>query len=402
MTTANTNFSGGLNRGRRICVVGGGIGGLTAALAFAASGAEVQVLERAEAFSDVGAGIQITPNGMRVLDALGIGRFVPQIGVVSDAVVPVDGLTGRVIARFDLTGQRPRYHFVHRARLVDLLAGACREHGIPLRTGCRVVSATPEGRVTFVEAREGRPDLQWLEADLVVFADGIKSVGRGLVGTPSDATFTGQVAWRAMVDGTAPPQARIVMGPGRHLVTYPLAENRLNIVAVQERADWAEEGWSQPDDPENLRAAFADFAPEVTALLQRVENVNLWGLFRHPVAEHWQSGRLALLGDAAHPSLPFLAQGANLAIEDAMVLARCCDRAMQVPVALKSYQATRRPRVVRAIAAANANARNYHLSGIRRRVAHAGLTMLGRVAPDAFIDRLGWIYGYDATAAPLG
>jgi len=176
----NQNLRGGSNRGRRVCIVGGGIGGLTAALAFQARGAEVQVFEQAEDFTEVGAGIQITPNGMRVLDALGLGPFMSRIGVVSRAVVPADGLTGRPIARFDLTSQSPSYTFVHRAKLIDLLAGACMERGIGLNTGCRVVSAAPDGTVTFSDLLGDANIPQTATSDLVVFADGIKSIGRAL------------------------------------------------------------------------------------------------------------------------------------------------------------------------------------------------------------------------------
>jgi salicylate hydroxylase len=146
-----------------------------------------------------------------------------------------------------------------------------------------------------------------------------------------------------------------------------------------------------------LQQAFADCSPQVDAILEQVQKVNLWGLFRHPVAARWSRGSLAILGDAAHPTLPFLAQGANLAIEDAYLMARQCDEHADLGQALSAYQTMRRPRVVRAIAAANANARNYHLGGVKRRVAHFGLKTMGQVAPAAFLKRLGWLYDYDVT-----
>jgi len=181
------------------------------------------------------------------------------------------------------------------------------------------------------------------------------------------------------------------------MVTYPLPGDRLNIVAVQERRDWAAEGWNHDDDPGNLRAAFADCGWDVKSILGDVEQVKLWGLFRHPVAESWQAGSVAILGDAAHPTLPFLAQGANLAIEDAFVLARSCDAATSLETGLQDYQTKRRARVVKAIEAANSNARNYHLAGVRRHVAHTGLKVMGKLAPSAFLKRLEWLYGFDVT-----
>jgi salicylate hydroxylase len=381
-----------------VLIVGGGIGGLTCALAFAQKGARVCVFEQALEFTEVGAGIQITPNAVRVLDTLGVGKFLPRIGVVSKSVAAVDGLTGKLVSRFDLTKQTPRYHFVHRAKLIDLLAGACMEQGVTLETGRRVVSATKDGRVTFSDIRVGSTPLTE-QADLVVFADGINSVGRVFVDGGSEPFFTGQVAWRTIVEGHMPDEAQIAMGPGKHLVIYPLSEDRLNIVAVQERGAWAAEGWSHADDPANLQAAFSDFSPMLRALLAKAEAPNLWGLFRHEVAKRWSNGALVLLGDAAHPTLPFLAQGANLAIEDAFVLARCWgEQRDDFPAAFGRYQALRRDRVIRAIAAANANAKNYHFSGIKRKIALTGLKTLGRVAPNAFLKRLSWLYDHDVTS----
>ena len=214
------------------------------------------------------------------------------------------------------------------------------------------------------------------------------------------ALFTGQVAWRATLPetGDLPPVARVYMGAGRHLVTYPLRGGRLrNIVAVEERSRWAEESWSLTDDPLTLRVAFERFVPEVRGWLDRIERPNLWGLFRHPVAARWQGQGAAILGDAAHPTLPFLAQGANMALEDGWVLADCLSRAGP-DVALAAYQARREARVRRIVEAANANARNYHLSGLRRDIAHAGLRLAARFVPDAMLGRFDWVYGHDVTA----
>jgi salicylate hydroxylase len=382
----------GLN-GCHADVVGGGIGGLTTALALARQGASVRVFEQAREFAEVGAGIQITPNAMRALEALGLRDALDERAVLSDAVVPKDGMTGRSLARLDLRAYNPRYCFIHRAHLIDLLAEACRKDGVALTLNSAVT-------VT-VTTSNGQPVPDLLQdgpaADLVVFADGLRSQGRAVLNGAGDPPFTGQVAWRALVQGDHPPEAHIHMLPGRHLVTYPVADGVTNLVAVQERSGWAAEGWSHADDPDNLRAAFRDAGRDVRALLDRVEDVNLWGLFRHPVAAYWFKGGTALVGDAAHPTLPFLAQGANLAIEDAYVLARCCAED-GVKRGLARYQDMRRPRVNRAIEAANANARNYHLGGPRRWIAHRGLNALGLIAPGAFLNRLGWLYDHDVTA----
>lgn len=186
------------------------------------------------------------------------------------------------------------------------------------------------------------------------------------------------------------------------MVSYPLRDGaQVNIVAVEERRAWTAESWTQTDDAANLRAAFAGFAPEVRALLDRVETVHLWGLFRHPVAAHWhRAGVAALIGDAAHPTLPFMAQGANMALEDAWVLAAMLAADDDTARALAAFQAARRDRCMRIVAAASRNARNYHLRfPPLRMAAHSALRLGGWLAPQRILSRFDWIYGYDAPRA---
>ncbi len=379
------------NTGRDVAIIGGGIGGLTAALAFARTGARVAVYEQAPALTEVGAGLQISPNGARVLAKLGLSSAIAATGLRAQAVSPMDGLSGEQIARFDVSAQTPPYVFFHRAALIDLLGRACTAQGVDIRLDARITDFRPDGSFQTASGI--------MHPDLTIGADGINSVLRSQINESQKPFFTGQVAWRAMIkQPDQDPVARVWMLPGRHVVTYPLPGDRLNIVAVQQRAQWADEGWHHPDDPGNLRAAFADASWQIKSFFGEVEQVNLWGLYRHPVAENWFEGRFALLGDAAHPTLPFLAQGANLAIEDAYALAQSCDENPGLDFGLQAYQSARKPRVTRAIKAANANATNYHLSGTRRRVAHAGLRIMGRYAPNAFLRRLSWLYDHDVTA----
>jgi salicylate hydroxylase len=381
----------GNNASRDIAIIGGGIGGLTAALAFARQDAVVTVYEQAPALTEVGAGLQITPNGARALNALGLEKALGVSGVTAQAVAPMDALTGKQITRFDLSTQTPPYRFYHRAALIDVLARACSAAGVRVKLGARIENLQSDGSFE-VGGDQNR-------SDLTIGADGLHSVVRGVINTAAKPFFTGQVAWRALVKtDKADPIARIWMAPGRHMVTYPLSGGRLNIVAVQQRSQWAAEGWHHDDDAGNLRQAFADCSWDVKSILGDVEKANLWGLFRHPVAAKWHAGSVAILGDAAHPTLPFLAQGANLAIEDAYVLARACDENNTLYQGLAAYQSLRRARVVKAIAAANSNARNYHLSGAKKIVAHTGLRVLGKVAPNAFLSRLSWLYDHDVTA----
>ncbi len=386
--------------GRKITVLGGGIAGLAAATALARRGADVCVLEQANAIREVGAGLQISPNGAAVLAALGLGERLAGIGMRGRAVTLREGRTGRKVLSLNLSRGAGPYHFVHRADLIGLLADAARAAGVRIRLLQKVASVRPDDDRACLVTAQGAT----IPADLVIGADGLHSVLRGAVDGPARPRFTGQVAWRAVVpaDGPVPPVATVHMGPRRHMVSYPLRDGaQVNIVAVEERRAWTAESWTQTDDAANLRAAFAGFAPEVRALLDRVETVHLWGLFRHPVAAHWhRAGVAALIGDAAHPTLPFMAQGANMALEDAWVLAAMLAADDDTARALAAFQAARRDRCMRIVAAASRNARNYHLRfPPLRMAAHSALRLGGWLAPQRILSRFDWIYGYDAPRA---
>lgn len=377
--------------GRDVAIIGAGIGGLTAAICFARAGAVVTVHEQAAHLTEVGAGLQISPNGARVLHALGLGDGLAAIGVAAQAIQPMNAQTGRPVARLDLGTRSPPYRFLYRYDLVRLLFDAATAAGVTFAFGHRVDTVTVDGCLR-IDGADHTPDL-------LIGADGLHSVVRPLLIPDATPFFTGQVAWRAVVrDVAAEPVARVWMAPGKHVVTYPLRRGALNIVAVQERRTWAAEGWAHTDDPANLQAAFADCGPDLRAILSRIDTCNLWGLFRHPVASTWGRGRIAILGDAAHPTLPFLAQGANLAIEDAHVLVAALSANDSDASGIAAYQHHRKARVTRAIDAANANARNYHLSGLTARAAHLGLGAIARFAPAAFLSRLAWLYDHDVTA----
>lgn len=384
--------------GQEITVIGGGIGGLAAANALAGHGAKVTVLEQALAITEVGAGLQISPNGVAVLDALGLGATARARSVASRAVVLGDGLSGREVLRMDLAGLRPGKTFLlfHRADLIDILALGARAAGVTIETGANVTRVDVGQHSTLIEL-EGQGTR---EVPFAVGADGVHSLLRPALNGPRQAFFTGQVAWRALVPAEMPPapEARVWMGPGRHLVHYPLRGGSLiNIVAVEERGSWAEEGWNHRDDPDNLRRAFARFAAPVTTLLERVEEVHLWGLHRHPVADQWHKGRAVILGDAAHPTLPFMAQGAVMALEDAWVLARSLAvSGLDEGPAL--YQARRRSRAEAVIEAANRNARNYHHANpLARALGFSALRLASKLAPERVLARYDWIYDHDVT-----
>ncbi|MDN5569023.1 MAG: FAD-dependent monooxygenase, partial [Paracoccus sp. (in: a-proteobacteria)] len=338
---------------RAVTIIGAGIGGLTAAIALAQRGAQLSVHEQAPELAEVGAGIQLSANVVRVLDALGLGRALGPHALRNTGVHLHDH-AGRAVLRMDLAKHRPdaRFLVIHRARLIQVLVAAARTANVRIHLGSRI---------------SGLPD-----TGLIIGADGLKSQMRQVLNGPQVPFFTGQTAWRAIIpDAQAETAtAQVFMGAGQHLVSYPLAHGLRNIVAVVERRDWQEEGWSRADNPENLRNAFASFGGPVQDWLGAVVQTNIWGLFRHPVAAHWHDDHRVILGDAAHPTLPFLAQGAGMAIEDAWTLAACLDAESDQTKALARYQAIRQPRVTRIVDAANANARNYHLGGVKRHAAH--------------------------------
>ncbi len=370
----------GVLRSRPVTIVGGGVAGLTAALALRQRGADVTVLERAFAIAEVGAGLQLSPNAMRVLEALGLVPALDAVSLPSQAVRLRDA-SGADVVRLDLVRHRPqaRFRLIHRARLIEVLEQAAVQAG---------------ARIELDRTVETPPDVP-----LMIGADGLHSRVRTALNGREVPFFTGQTAWRAVIaDDDAAPEAQVFMGPGRHLVGYPLAGGLRNIVAVLETRDWQDEGWSHPDDPANLRAAFAGFGGPVPGWLARVDQVHVWGLFRHQVAPRWQDGRMAILGDAAHPTLPFMAQGACMAIEDAWILAACLDATPDQAAALARYEALRKPRTARIVAAANDNARNYHLTGPKRLAAHAALRLGGKIAPGQILSRFDWIYDFDPVA----
>ena len=384
--------------GQKITVLGAGVAGLAVATALARRGAQVTVLEQADAIREVGAGLQISPNGVAVLKALGLGEALERIGTRAAAVELRDGPSGASVLRLDLGRLKPgaEYVFLHRADLIAMLAEAARASGVKIRLLQQVEAVTlgdHPPRLSTVQGAE-------VEAPVLIGADGLHSRVRAALNGQVAPFFTHQVAWRALIpcEPGAAPVAKVFMGPGRHLVSYPLRGGLLrNIVAVEERHRWAEESWSATDDPLAVRLAFQGFGQPVRHWLEQIAEVNLWGLFRHPVAARWWGHGAAILGDAVHPTLPFLAQGACMALEDAWVLAASLAAHDSTEAAFAAYQQARQDRVARIVAAANANARNYHLKGAVRQFGHLGLKLGGLLAPGVVLSRFDWLYDFDVT-----
>ena len=389
--------------GREVAVIGAGIGGLALALALGQRRARVTVFERAPALAEVGAGIQVAPNGVAVLEALGLRDAAEAVAATPSAVHLRCGLSGRSVAQVAL-GQAavaryglPYWQF-HRADLLGVLKGHLAEAGVGLRLGAKVMQLAPEDGGVALH-REGHEPAHF---DVVIAADGVRSPVRAAHFGGEPARFTRHVAWRGLVPGGpgVPEETTVYMGPGRHLVAYPLRGGRqVNLVAVEERSHWAEEGWTHPDLPGAVRAAFAGWAPEVERLLAGLTDTFLWGLFDHPPLPAWTRGRIALLGDACHPVVPFLAQGATMALEDAWVLAAELDLWPDPAAGLAAYEDRRKPRATRVQRAAAQNGRLYHLRNPARRIAHLGLAAASRAAPGALLGRFDWIYGADVVSA---
>ncbi len=387
--------------GQPVTILGAGVAGLALARALALRGASVTLLEQADAIREVGAGLQISPNGASVLRALGLD--LDPISTRAEAVELRDGFDNSRVLRLDLSRLRPDmgWHFVHRADLIDLLAAGARAAGVDIRLLTKIARVDVSGDRPRAITTAGDS----IDTPLLIGADGLHSPARTALTGIVAPFFTHQVAWRALLPATPgmPNLAEVHMGPGRHLVSYPMRGGTLrNIVAVEERRTWVEEGWTLRDDPMDLRLAFESFSPRVRGWLDQVQDVWLWGLFRHPVAKRWHAilpkGAMAILGDAAHPTLPFLAQGANMALEDAWTLSEALGTCDTHAAALVAYQTLRAPRTARIVEAANASARAYHLSGPTRSLAHAALKIGGKLAPGLALKRYDWIYRHDVTA----
>lgn len=357
----------------------------------------MRVFERASAIGEIGAGLQLGPNGWRALDALGVAERVEVEAFEPEAIEMRRGASGRVMARVPLGAAARRrwggpYLQVHRADLIaalhDALEAAAPGAVIP---GAAAVGYENAGAGAALHLVDGREE----EADLVVGADGLRSALRSAMLGPEAPRFTGHVAWRATVPAarleTVPAAAATVWaGRGRHAVTYPLRGGALvNFVGLVQE-DWRRESWTEPGDPAALRAAYAGWAPELAAIIDAIDAPWRWALFDRAPLPRWSDGRVVLLGDACHPMLPSLAQGAAQALEDAAALAgRLGARPDDIPAALRAHFKERIARVSRVQREARANLVRFHRDDP---VTRFGARLVHRLAPSWFQSRLDWLY----------
>jgi salicylate hydroxylase len=385
----------------RVAVAGAGIAGLAFAAALHRAGIDCHVYEQAEELAEVGAGVQVAPNATRLLHRLGLPDLLRSVAVAPEAIEMRRWDDGRLLQRTELGSLCHNrfgapYYTVHRADLHSCLLSLVPADRIHL--GARLAAVTQSAD----EARLHLSDGTAVAADLVVGADGIRSIAREQI-VVDQPRYSGQTIYRGLVPAErvpfllTSPRVQLFFGPDQHCVCYPVSSGRLvSFAATVSASDWQEESWTARGDIGLLAAAYAGWHPDVTGLIEAAETVSRWALHDRESIDRLSSGRVAVIGDAAHPMLPFQAQGANQAIEDAIVLAICLAEAEpgDLSAALRRYEEIRLPRTTAIQHRSRSNAQTFHLDDgdeQRRRDTSAH--------GSSGLDQHEWLFAYDAEQA---
>ena len=390
----------------RVAIIGGGIGGLTAANALSQAGIEVAVYEAAAELREIGAGVALHANAMRVLRAIGVEDGVRKVAGRSEWAVTRNGKTGRVISRTSRKQQAAAFGLqsatVHRADLLDVLADALPPGLVTL--GKRCTRVEPDGATAVARFADGSE----IEADVIIGADGIHSAVRTSLFGPDDPRFTGKICYRsviptAAVSGSSPsPDNGQWLGPHGTIVLYPLrGEELINVVCHYDDDGYRHESWITECSREEVLERYAGWHESLLRLFAAGNTWYKWALYDRDPIPRWTRGRVTLLGDAAHPMLPYLGQGACQALEDGAVLATALTAEAADPLTgLARYERTRRPRASRVVLTARERGLSNHLASpwatMRRDLLIAVRRRLNRRDPEG--RGAGWLAEYDATS----
>ena len=385
----------------KILIVGAGIGGLVSALCLNKKGYEVEIYEQSEVLSELGAGVQLSPNATRVLDYLELTDDLKPHVFEPRSFQFLNYKTEKIISKREL-GLKIQDDFgfpnfdVHRADLQKVLLNKVEEKGIKIYSNMKVIDVGNEENKAYIKINEEK-----IKADIVIGADGIHSVVREKLFEKKESSFTGNVAWRMLIPVHSLPRDLILpdttvwLGPKKHFVSYHVSGGKnLNCVCLVEQDGWTNESWSERGNIEDLREVYNGWNQTIETLL-KIANPNTlyrWALHDRPPMKQWSKGRIILLGDAAHPMLPFLAQGAAMAIEDGAVLADCISSYKDNEKSLKNFEQIRKPRTSFVQLAARRNAKILHLSGL----AAFFRNILMGYAGNKIFNKL---YSYDALSA---
>ncbi|MCM3759874.1 FAD-dependent monooxygenase [Alkalihalobacillus oceani] len=388
-------------------IIGGGIGGVALAESLRQRGISFHLFEQAPMFGEVGAGIQMTPNAVKILNALGLEDEIQKVGFLPEAMVGRSWDSGDELFRTPIKDTFNKifgaeYYHLHRADLHAILTKRLPESNITFNVKCVDVKLKEDKAVAIFDNGDE------FEADLIIGADGIRSVVREALWGKDDPKFTGDMCWRALVPVDqhplpfVEPAASFWFGPKAHVVTYYVkGGNAVNIVACKETDEWVKESWTEPSSTSELLKAYEGWHSDLIRLFERTDNLQVfkWGLYDRDPMERWSKGHATLLGDAAHPMLPYLSQGAAMAIEDAYVLSEALDHFEgDICLALEAYEGERRSRTRNVQLQSRERGRTYHLESPEEQYKrNQAIQERQKENPNAVGISSEWVYEYDAT-----